>query len=156
MGDVSNLTAPEAAAALFNRWRQPAPIDPATGVPVVRPRPILDAIKNGGGALVGQLFTSLGPMLLPFLTKLLNQYMGKIVAPADSEASAALAEDRALCNVLAARVNSEATAAGYDDTVKPIVDALQQFLLAMIAALDPKEAVAWLIELINRALNPTS
>ena len=150
-------SAPAIAARLFDRLRAPAPIDPATGLPVPVNRPILDAIKNGGGSLIGSLFTGLGPMLLPFLTKLLQQYMGQIVAPADGGAAEVWAENRKLADELVAALPQEAVAAGVlDDVTRPVIAALQAFVVALIEALDPKEAAAWLITLINNALNPAS
>ena len=154
--DFSSMTAPQASAALFDRIRnRPQPIDPATGQPVVRTHPILDAIKTGGSSLVGQLFTTMGPMLMPFLTKLLQKYMGGIVTPSDATASGELAEDRQLVGVLVAAHGAEAATA-YDDIVLPVVQALQAFIIAMLNAVDPKDAVSWLVSLINQKLNPGS
>lgn len=152
--DLNTMTAPEASVALFDRWRNrpvaPLPVDPTTGQTIPRPRPIIDAIKGAGSSLVGQLFTSLGPMLIPFLTNLLQQKLGGLVTPADAVSAAALEEDRKLVDVLVARLPAKAADA-LDPASATVWGTLQQFIISMINSLDPKEAISLLISLIHDA-----
>ncbi len=156
--DFAAMTPQEATAALFDRWRNrpvaPLPKDEA-GNPIPRPRPIIDAIKGAGSSLIGQLFTSLGPMLIPFLTQLLQQKLGSIVTPADEDAAKDLAVDRQLADVLVSRLPAQAAAID-DPAERTLWDACRTFLLAMIDSLDPKEAVAFLISLLSAAWSKTT
>jgi hypothetical protein len=146
---MSTCTKKEASIMLFDRWRNrpvaPLPTDPVTGQPVARPRPVLDAIKG----MLTQFVTSMGPTLMPMILEMLKNALGGMVTPSDVAAAADLAESKKLVDQLIALQGASAHTSDAADW--PIIQALQQFVTAVIQSIDPKDEIPYLIELVRAA-----
>lgn len=127
----------ESTATLFGRLRQPQ-IDPTTGQPVPRSRPVLDAIKAALTELVKSGAVSLGPLLL----QLAQKYLGQLATAQGSESASKASDATALVAALHAENPVTAAAA---------IPNMEDFLELVVSLLNKVGPVAidWLIDLLS-------
>lgn len=125
----------ESTAMLFGRLRQPQ-TDPATGQPIPRSRPVLDAIKAALTELVKQGGTALGPLLL----QLAQKYLGQLAGAASADGK--LADAKALVTEL--HNDHPASAA----SVIPDLDFFLGLLVDLLNHVGPV-AIDWLVDQLH-------
>jgi len=154
--DFSKVSRKVIAAGLLDRIRQRnTTVDPNTGQVVPRPRPILDAIKNGGAELIKNFGGQFASALLPMLLELAKKYLGGLSGTAS--AGGDLEEMAAGIDAIAAQSAARAHSAGVvDDVLTPVFQKFGELVVAVLDTVDPAEALQFILELVNKLFHTDS